>query len=63
MAKNPCEIQVRTILVCTLYFIKYGIQPVPAVSGLELRIISQLLYQQCHLTLTLRSFLVILSLR
>jgi hypothetical protein len=23
-AKNHCEIQVRTILVCTLYLIKYG---------------------------------------
>ncbi len=25
-AKNHCEIQVRTILVCPLYSIKYGIQ-------------------------------------
>ncbi len=25
VAKNDCEIQVRTILVCTLYSIKYGI--------------------------------------
>jgi TRAP-type mannitol/chloroaromatic compound transport system permease large subunit len=24
-AKNHCEVQVRTILVCTLYSIKYGI--------------------------------------
>jgi hypothetical protein len=23
-AKNQCEIQVRTLLVCTLYLIKYG---------------------------------------
>ncbi len=24
LAKNHCEIQVRTILVCTLFLIKYG---------------------------------------
>jgi len=29
-AKNHCEIQVRTILVCTLYSIKYGITLAPS---------------------------------